>query len=334
MPSFLTEKYDANVLITMVSPPNKDGLLSLGVSVDFARALLEKPVEKLIVEINPNMPVTMGDSFFHISQVDIAVETDSPLFEFEQKKPSEIENRIGKYVASLVEDGATVQIGFGNVSEATVVHLMDKKDIGIHSEMIPDGIIDLANAGILTGKRKSINKEKIVCTFIGGTKKIYEWINKNNAISIQRAEYVNDPITIAKNYKMTAINSALQVDLYGNIYSDIFGLSDQYTGSGGQLDFAIGCSLRKDSKFIIALPSTALNGALSRIVAHPSLEGNPNIPIIPTVPRYLADYVVTEFGIAALKYRGNLERANALIKIAHPQFRDDLIKKAMQIGLC
>lgn len=335
VPRLLREgDYRSNIFMVTVSPPDRSGYCSLGISVDYAWAALERPPRVVIAEINPNMPTTQGRSFIHISQIDYAVEVDEPLYEFEQFPITDVETKIGQYVATLVEDGSTVQIGYGAVSEAVIHFLKDKKDLGVHTEMVPEGLRDLVAVGAVTNARKSRHKGKIVCTFHGGTRKLYEWLNDNPLIEMQPVDYTNDPKIIAMNSKMVAINAALQVDLFGNIYSDLLGLQDQYTGSGGQLDFAIGCTIAPDARFITVLPSTASNGKLSRIVAHPTLElDNPLASQIPTVTRYYADYIVTEYGVAHLKGKPNSERAKSLIRIAHPSVRDMLGQQAKELGL-
>jgi len=326
--------FKCDVLMLTVTPPDSEGYCSLGVSVDYIWGALERGPRVVMAEINRHMPRTHGMTSIHMSQIDYAVEVDTPIFELEQYPISEVEEKIGAYVASLVEDGSTLQIGYGGVSEAATYFLKDKMDLGVHSEMIPEGLREIAMNGCVTNAKKGIHQGKIVCTFHGGTKKLYEWLHENPMIEMQPVDYTNDPKVIARNRKMVAINAALQVDLFGNIYSDIFGLDDQYTGSGGQLDFAIGCAVAKDAKFINAIPSTTHNGKYSRIVVHPSLDtDNTHIPIIPTVPRYYADYVVTEFGIARLKGKSNQERARELINIAHPDFRGTLEEDAKKIGL-
>ncbi|MFC1937749.1 acetyl-CoA hydrolase/transferase family protein [Chloroflexota bacterium] len=335
IPRLLREgDYKSDVFMLTVSPPDDYGYCSLGVSVDYAWGALERPPRVVIAEINPNMPRTQGRSSIHISQIDYAVEVDDPLYELEQFPITDVETRIGEYVGSLVEDGSTLQIGYGSLSEAVVYFLKDKKDLGIHTEMVPDGITDLIEAGVVTNAQKKIHKGKILCTFHGGTRKLFNWLNNNPLIEMQPVDYTNDPRVIAMNSKMVAINAALQVDLFGNIYADLLGLQDQYSGAGGQLDFAIGCSIAPDAKFITVLPSITGNGKFSRIVAHPSLEAhNPAASGIPTVPRYYADYVVTEYGIAHLKGKSNRERAKSLIEIAHPTMRDSLSKQARELGL-
>ena len=245
-----------------------------------------------------------------------------------------MEKTIGGYVAELVEDGTTLQVGYGGVSEAVLYFLKDKKDLGIHTELVPEGIKDLIECGAVTNAKKSIHQGKVLCTFHGGTKKLYDWLDNNPLFEMQPVDYTNDPKVIILNRKLVAINAALQVDLYGNIYADVLGLQDQYTGAGGQLDFAVGCAIASDAKFITVLPATTGNDTFSRIVAHPSLETeNAMASQIPTVPRYYADYVVTEYGVAHLKGKSNRERAKSLIQIAHPDFRSVLRKKAKQLGL-
>ena len=324
--------YKSDVFMLTVSPPDKDGYCSLGVSVDYVWAVLERPARTVIAEMNPQMPRTYGRSFIHISQIDFAVEIDEPIYELEQFEVTDRERKIGGYVADIVEDGSTLQIGYGGVSEAAIRFLSHKKDLGIHSEMIPEGLRKLVEDGAVNNSRKSIHKGKMVCTFHGGTQKLYDWIDNNPIIEMQPVDYTNDPKVIVQNYKMVAINAALQVDLFGNIYSDSLGMLDQYTGSGGQLDFATGCAISPDAKFITVLPS-ATSGGQSRIVAHPSLEENTNIPQVPLITRYYADYVVTEYGIAHLKGKSNSARTLALIKIAHPDFRDKLRHQARKLGL-
>jgi 4-hydroxybutyrate CoA-transferase len=326
--------FRSDALLLTVSPPDGDGYCSLGVSVDYAWGALERPPRVVIAEVNPNMPKTHGKSFIHVSEIDYIVEVDQPLYELEQSPITEVQVRIGQHVAALVEDCSTLQIGYGGVSEAMVHFLQGKKNLGIHTEMVPEGLRELVAAGAITNARKSVHQGKIVCTFHGGTAKLYEWLDDNPSIEMQPVDYTNDPKVIAMNGKMVAINAALQVDLFGNIYSDLLGLEDQYTGSGGQLDFAIGCTLTHDAKFVTVLPSTTSDEESSRIVTHPTLElNNPRAPQIPTIPRYYADYVVTEYGVAHLKGKPNAERAKVLIQIAHPDFQGILQQQAKELGL-
>lgn len=325
--------FKSDVLMLTVSPPDDYGYCSLGVSVDYIHAVLERPCRLVLAEINPNMPVTYGRSFIHISDIDYAVETRDPIFELEQFEVTDVERRIGENVASLVEDGSTVQIGYGAISEAAILFLGGKRDLGMHSEMVPEHVRPLVDSGVLNNSKKSMHKGKIVCTFHGGTKELYKWLNHNAIIEMQPVDYTNNPRIIAQQNKMVAINAALQVDLFGNIYADVLGLNDQYTGSGGQMDFALGCAVSDDAKFVTTLSSTTGDGIFSRIVFHPTCEDNPLAPQMPLVPRYLADYVVTEFGIAHLRGKSNNERARSLINIAHPNFRSELTDQARKAGL-
>ena len=335
IPRLLREgAFKSDVFMLTVSPPDNDGYCSLGVSVDYAWGAIERPARAIIAEINPHMPRTHGRTGLHISKIDYAIEVDEPLFELPQSPITEIEKRIGGHVAELVDNGSTLQVGYGGTSESALYFLKGKKDLGIHTEMVPEGIVDLFAAGAVTNRQKSIHPGKAICTFHGGTNKLYEWLDDNPAFEMQPVDYTNDPRVIASNRKLVAVNTALQVDLYGNVYADMLGLSDHYTGAGGQPDFAVACSLAEDAKFVNVLPSTAADGVYSRIVAHPKLEeANELAPQTPTVPRYYSDYVVTEFGIARLKGRSNQERARALIAIAHPDFRDLLGSQARKLGL-
>ena len=335
VPELLREgDFKSDVFLATVAPPDDHGYCNLGINVDYAWGALERPPRVIIAEINPNMPRTQGRTSIHISQIDYVVEVDQPLYELQQFPITEVETKIGEYIASLVEDGSTLQIGYGGLSEACVYFLKDKKDLGMHTEMVPEGLRELLEGGAITNNKKSIHKGKIICSFNGGARKLYDWLDNNPLIEMHPVDYTNDPRVIAMNNKVVSINAALQVDLFGNIYSDVLGLQDQYTGSGGQLDFAMGCSIAPDAKFITVLASTTGNGKFSRIVTHPSLEkDNPLASQIVTVSRYYADYVVTEYGIAHLKGRSNMDRAKALIGIAHPNHRGRLQQQAKKLGL-
>ena len=326
--------FKSDVFMLTVSPPDRNGYCSLGVSVDYAWGALDRSPRVVIAEVNPNMPRTHGRSFIHVSQIDYVVEVTQPIYEIPQSPITAVETKLGQYAAELVDDCATVQIGYGGVSEVVVNFLKGKKNLGIHTEMVPEGLRELMAVGAVTNAQKNIHKGKIVCAFHGGTKNLYEWLDDNPLIEMQPVDYTNNPRIIALNNKLVAINAALQVDLFGNIYSDLFGLQDQYTGSGGQLDFALGCAIAPDAKFVTVLPSTTSDEKSSRIVTHPTLEmDNPLAPQIPTVPRYYADYVVTEYGVAHLEGKHNTERANALIQIAHPNFQGKLQQQAKELGL-
>jgi len=335
VPRLLREgDFKSDVFMLTVSPPDDHGYCNLGINVDYAWGVLERPPRVVIAEMNPNMPRTQGRTTIHLSQIDYVVEVDQPLFELQQFPITDVETKIGEYVASLVEDGSTLQVGYGGLSESCIYFLQDKRDLGMHSEMVPEGLRELLAIGAVTNNKKSIHKGKIACTFHGGTKKLYDWLDNNPLIEMQPVDYINDPKVIAMNSKVVAINAALQVDLFGNIYADVLGLQDQYSGAGGQLDFAMGCSIATDAKFITVLPSITGNGQFSRIVAHPSLEtDNLLASQIVTVSRYYADYVVTEYGVAHLKGKSNNDRAKTLIGIAHPEHRGKLQQQAKQLGL-
>ena len=323
--------YKPDIFMTTVSPPDNGGYCSLGVSVDYGWAALQN-AHTVVAEVNENMPRTCGDSLVHASQIDYLVEVSDRIYELPPTNVTALERHLGENVASLVEDEATIQIGFGGVSEAITSFLKEKRNLGMHSEMVPEGTMTLVEEGALNCKKKTINKERIVCTFSAGTQKLYDWLDGNQMIEMKPVDYTNDSKIIAMNHKMTAINAALQVDLYGNTYSDMLGL-DQYSGAGGQPDFIIGAHLCPNGKSIVVLPSTAAGGKASRIVVHPAMSENEKAPLMPTVTRFHADYVVTEYGIASLRDKTTIERAKTLIDIAHPDFKDELEKKAKQIGL-
>lgn len=323
--------FKPDVFIGTVTPPDSQGYCSLGVSVDYALPALQT-AKTVIAEVNENMPRTGGDSLVHTSQLDYMVEATEPIYEMPTTSITNLERRLAENAIGLVEDEATIQIGYGAVSESITSFLREKRNLGMHTEMFPEGAMTLVEQGALTCEKKSINKGKVVCSFIAGSRKLYEWVNGNSKIEMKPFDYVNDSRIIAMNHKMTAINTALQVDLYGNVYSDMLGF-DQYSGAGGQPDFVLGAQLSPEGRSIIVLPSTALQGKASRIVVHPSLAGNAKAPAIPTVTRFYADYVVTECGVASLRDKTTCERARALIEIAHPDFKDQLLEEARKVRL-
>jgi 4-hydroxybutyrate CoA-transferase len=320
-----------DVFVGIVSPPDDKGNCTLGISIDYGRAALET-ASTVIVEVNPNMPKTFGDTIVNFEEVDYFVESNESIYELPPTKISSLERRLGENVASLVTDGATIQIGYGGVAESITSLLAEKHDLGLHSEMFPESAMTLVERGVLTGARKSIQSRKATCAFAAGTKKLFSWLDQNAAVEFKPFDFTNDPKIIALNSKMTSINAALQVDLYGNVYSDMLGF-DQYSGPGGQPDFVNGSQLCPDGVSIIVLPSTTSNGKLSRIVAHPSLTANPKAPLIPTVTRFDADCVVTEYGIGYLRGKSTREKAKALVEIAHPNFVDDLWKQGRRMKL-
>lgn len=306
-----------DVGLVQVSPPDKHGFCSLGVAVDYTKAVVEN-ARTVIAEVNQQMPRVYGDCFVHISQLTHIVETDRPLYEINPPKIGPVERGIGENCASLIEDGATLQLGIGAIPDAVLLFLKDKKDLGIHSEMVSDGLIELYEAGVVNNSKKSMHKGKMVITFIMGTKKLYDFIDNNPVIEMHPVDYVNDPVVISKNSKMTTINSCIQVDFLGQVVSDTMG-TKQFSGVGGQVDFVRGSSMADDGVSIIAMPSTAKGGTVSRVV--PFIDHGAAV----TTSRNDVHYVVTEYGVADLYGKTSIQRAKNLINIAHPDFKDELI---------
>jgi 4-hydroxybutyrate CoA-transferase len=298
---------------------DEHGFFSFGVSNDYTKPAAEA-AKIVIAQVNDKMPRTMGDSFIHISDIDYIVEANHEIIELKPPKIGEIERAIGENCASLVEDGSTLQLGIGAIPDAVLLFLKDKKDLGIHSEMISDGVLELVEAGVITNKAKSIHPGKIIVTFLMGTKRLYDFIDNNPVVEMYPVNYVNDPRVIMQNSKMVSINSCVQVDLMGQVSSESVGLT-QISGVGGQVDFVRGANMCKDGKSIIAMPSTAAKGKVSKIV--PLLDEGAAV----TTGRNDVDYIVTEYGIAKLKGKTLKDRAKALISIAHPDFKDGLIEE-------
>jgi acyl-CoA hydrolase len=306
--------------IVQVSPPDEHGFCSLGVEVIASKAALEvAPI--VIAMVNPRMPRTLGDTFVHVSRLTAIVEMDYPLPELRREGFREVERRIGENVASLIEDGATLQMGIGAIPDAVLASLEGRRDLGIHTEMISDGVVEALEKGLITGSRKTLHPGKIVGTFVLGSERLYRFVHDNPLFELHPADYVNDPFVIAQNRKMVAINSAIEVDLTGQVVADSIG-TRIYSGFGGQLDFIRGAARSEGGKPIIALPSTAKGH--SRIV--PYLK--PGAGVVTT--RADVHYVVTEWGVAELFGRSLRERAMALIGIAHPDFREELFQAAWE----
>lgn len=305
-----------DVCMIQVSPPDAHGYCSYGVSVDCTIAARRK-ARIVIAEVNKQMPRTLGRAFVHVDKFDYVVECDRELPELLADVPTSVEEAIGRNVASLIEDGATLQLGIGSIPNAILLQLGDKRDLGIHSEMLSDGVIDLIEKGIVTNDAKTVLPGKIAVSFVIGSRRLYDFVNDNPLFEFQTSDYINDPFIISQNHKMTAINSALQIDVTGQVAADSIG-DYLYSGVGGQVDFIRGAARAKNGKAIIALPSTAKHGTVSRIVA--------NLAIGSGVVTSRADvhYVVTEFGIAQLFGKTLKERMQALIAIAHPDFREKL----------
>lgn len=311
--------------IVQTTQPDPFGFVSLGVEVIASKAALEN-AKKVIALVNPNMPRTHGDSFFHISKITAAVEHQSPLPELTRKGFGEVEAAIGKHVASLIEGGNTLQMGIGAIPDAVLANLDGQRDLGIHTEMISDGVVEALERGLVTGARKTLHQGKVVGTFVLGSRQLYRFVDNNPLFELRPADYVNDPFVIAQNDNMVAINSALEADLTGQICADSIG-TRIYSGFGGQLDFMRGAAASHGGKPIIALPSTGKNGTVSRIV--PVLQTGAGV----VTTRADVHYVVTEHGIAELFGKSLRERATALINIAHPNFREGLNQAAWERGL-
>jgi 4-hydroxybutyrate CoA-transferase len=312
-----------DVALVHLSPPDNYGFSSIGIEVGLTKSAADM-AKIIIAEVNQQMPRTLGDSFIHISKIDYIVPVDYPLTEMKMGNgnPSKVMESLASYIAELIPDGATMQMGIGAIPDAVLKHLYTKKDLGIHTELFSDGVIDLVEAGVLTNAKKSLHPGKIISGFIIGTKRLYDWVDDNPLIELHPTEYVNDPFVIAKNDRMVALNSAIEIDLTGQVCADSIG-PKIYSGVGGQLDFIYGASRSKDGVPIIALPSTAKNN--SRIVS--MLKRGAGV----VTTRNHVRYVVTEYGIADLYGKTIRQRANDLINIAHPQYRDDLIQEAKEL---
>ena len=332
-PIFLSELPDhirsgrlkIDVAFIQVAPPDRYGYCSLGVSIDVVKAGAEV-AEIVIAEVNKQMPRTLGDSFIHLKDIDYIVESDLPLIEWSPPEPDEVAMKIGQNVARLIGDGATIQAGIGMIPNAILSFLTDKNDLGLHTEMFSDGIIDLVEAGVITNRKKTLHNGKIVATFCMGTQRLYDFVNDNPFIEFHPCDYTNDPFIIAKNDKMISINAAIQVDLTGQVCADSIG-EYFYSGIGGQVDFVRGAARSKGGKPVIVIPSTAKDGTVSRIV--PFLDQGAGV----VTSRGDVHYIATEYGIVDLHGRNLRERALALIDIAHPDFRNELIDYARKRNL-
>ncbi len=315
-----------DVCLIQLSPPDEHGFCSYGAGVDATKTAVEH-ASVVIAMVNQKMPRTLGDSFVHISKLTHIVEADEPLLELPMAPEiSEVSRKIGEHIASLIPDGATLQMGIGEIPDAVLLFLGDKKHLGVHTEMFSDGLVDLFEAGVVTNEQKTLHRGKIVTSFVIGTKRAFDFVDNNPFMEFHPNEYVNDPFVIARNDKMVAINSAISIDLTGQVCADSIGTSI-YSGFGGQVDFIRGATRSKGGKPIIALPSTAKGGTLSRLV-DTLLPGS---GVVTT--RADVNYVVTEFGIADLWGRSLRDRARQLINIAHPDFREELERAARERNL-
>lgn len=303
-----------------VTPPDAHGFCSLGTSVDASLAAA-RSARRVIVQLNRSMPRTHGDTFIHVSRIHAAVEVDQLPYEHAEAPLGEVERRIGEHIAELVQDGATLQMGIGAIPSATAAALRDKKDLGIHTEMFTEPVVDLVECGAVTGVRKEINCGKIVSAFLMGTKRLYDFVDDNPMIELRPVDYTNDTAVIRRFRRMVAINSAIQVDVTGQVVADSIG-KRFYSGVGGQMDFIRGAALAEEGLAIIALPSTAAGGTISRIA--PVLDTGAGV----VTTRAHVQIIVTEHGVARLHGRSIAERARALIAIADPDFREELEHQA------
>lgn len=331
IPAFLSEvpilfregHLPVDVSLLNVSPPDAHGYCSLGTSVDCALSAA-RSAKTVIAQINQAMPRTLGDSFIHIDQIDRAVEVNQPPDDIPSSPPSDVELRIGAFVASLIEDGATLQMGIGSIPNAVLAALSNHRGLGVHSEMFSDGVVELVERGVITGEHNSLHPGKLLSSFVMGSGKLYNFVDDNPMVEMHPVDYTNDTAVIRRNHRMVAINSALEIDLTGQVCASSIG-DRIYSGIGGQVDFMRGASLAPGGKPILALPSTASGGAASRIVGH--LRPGSMLTLV----QGNLHYVVTEYGIAELYGKSLRQRSEALINIAHPAFRDELAAFAREL---
>jgi acyl-CoA hydrolase len=309
-----------DVALVQVSPPDGHGNCSLGISVEATAAACEV-AGKIIAHINPNMPRTHGDSFINLRDIDFAYMEEVPIFEVEPHEVTEVELRIGEIVASRINDGDCLQMGIGSIPDAALGCLKDRKNLGVHTEMFSDGVLELVEVGAINNSNKKVARGRIVTGFTMGSQRLYDFVDDNPEVTFLDIEFVNNPVVIAKNPQVCSINSAIQIDLSGQVCADSMGYKI-YSGVGGQVDFVFGAAFSEHGKSIIALPSTARKGSLTRIV--PALERGAGV----VTTRAAVDYIVTEYGIAELRGKSLAERARELISIAHPDFREGLARDA------
>lgn len=320
---FLSGALPIDVALVSLSPPDEHGFCSFGVEVGTTRPAAEA-ARIIVAEVNRQMPRTFGDSFIHVSHLNHIVEVDHPLPEVPQGGSSELHVQVGQHIAEMIPDGATLQMGIGSIPDAVLKNLGTHKDLGVHTELFSDGVIDMVEAGVITCARKTFHPGKIVAGFLFGSRRLYEFVHNNPIIELHPTHYVNDIFNIARNEKMVAINSALEVDLTGQVCADSIG-SRFYSGVGGQVDFVRGAARSKGGKPIVAFLSTAKDGTVSRIV--PVLSRGAGV----VTTRNDVHYVVTEYGVASLHGKTVRQRARELINIAHPTFRDELTRAAHEL---
>lgn len=318
-------KGKVNIFMGTATPPDSRGYMSLSLGLVIERQMIDA-ADIVIIEVNENLPWTLGDTQIHISEVDFLVENHVSLPQLPVAAPSEAEEKIGGYIAELIEDGSTLQLGIGGIPNAITPFLMNRKDLGIHTEMFTDGMVDLYNAGVITNRRKTQWRGKMVGAFALGTQKLYDFVENNLAVEFQAGRVTNDPYVIGHNFRMVSVNTALQVDVLGQVCSQSIGYK-HFSGTGGQLDTHRGAQLSENGRGIIALRSTAKNDEISTIV--PILSEGAEV----TVPCHDVDTIVTEYGFADLKGLDLRDRAEALIRIAHPDFRAQIKEDVMRLGI-
>ncbi len=319
IPALFTQRIiPLDIAFIHLSPPDKHGFMSFGVECAGSKAAAES-AKIVVAQVNDKMPRTLGDVFIHVSDVDKIVECSEELETLQHcESYSNVEMKIGSYIADLIEDGSTLQLGIGGIPDAVLTNLDGKENLGVHTEMVSDGVVTAIEKGIITNHRKSLHQGKVIATFVLGSKQLYEYVHNNPYFEIHPCDYTNNPFVISRNDKMVAINSAIEVDITGQVCADSIGRTI-YSGFGGQVDFIRGAAASKGGKPIIALPSTAKNGSVSRIV--PQLAPGAGV----VTSRADVHYVVTEFGVASLHGKNMRQRADALIAIAHPQFQEELL---------
>jgi len=311
-----------DVALIQVSPPDEHGFCSFGISVDIIKPAAEN-AKIVLAEVNDQMPRILGDSFIHVRKLTAVVESSEPILTLPKGESTELHRKIGKYVADLIEDGSTLQMGIGGIPDAVLSFLGDKKNLGVHTEMFSDGIIELVEKGVINNEKKTLHPGKIISSFLMGSKNLYAYVDNNPIVELHPSDYTNDPFIIAQNYKMVAINSAIEVDITGQVCADTIG-TKQFSGIGGQVDFIRGSARSEGGKPIIALLSTAKNGEIPRIV--PKLASGAAV----VTSRGDVHWVVTEYGAAYLHGKSLKERAKALINISHPKFREMLEREARE----
>ncbi len=316
IPNVFERTMPLDVALLHVSPPDEHGYCSLGVSVDYSYKA-SNVAKTVIAQVNKQMPRTLGDSFVHVSKMTAIVEHDAPIIELQPPKISDVEKAIGENCAKLINDGDCLQLGIGAIPDAVLLFLKNKKDLGIHSEMFSDGVVELVESGVINHKKKNFMPGKAIANFLMGTRRLYDYVDNNPAVYMGPATWVNNPFIAGQNDNLVSVNSCVQVDFLGQVCSESVGTT-QISAVGGQVDFVRAAALSRGGRSIIAFPSTASGGKISKIV--PFLDQG----AVVTTNRYDVEYIITEYGIANLKYRSVRDRARMLIEIAHPDFRDQL----------